>query len=443
MAQQRTSKASALTERVRRLYGISLYRNAAYLMLHSGSSALLGFVFWIMVARLYAAKDVGLASAAVSAATILALVANLGLGFGLIRFLATAGEKANSLINSCFTLGGLASVVAALIFLGGLSIWSPALLFLRQNPAFFVAFVAFTVAFNLIVLVGDVFVAERRASFTLANSLIHGLLRIPLAIILALAFHAFGIFVSWTVSMMAALLISVLVLLPRVRAGYRPRLIISRGPTSEMIRFSFANYIATLFLTASGSVLPIMVVNVLSAETNAYFYLAWAMGSALFAVTGATSLSLFAEGSHDEQTLSHNIRRTLKFTYLILVPAVLVVLALADRLLLLSGTAYSESATTLLRLLALSSLPLALNNIYLGIKRVEKKLGVILALTVLIAAATPGLSYVLLPHLGINGVGIAHLSIQGAIALGIMARWLRGPHLVPRLGTILLPTKES
>ena len=46
-------------EGLKSLYGVSLYRNAVYLMANSGITAILGFVFWV-VARLYPAEDAGL-----------------------------------------------------------------------------------------------------------------------------------------------------------------------------------------------------------------------------------------------------------------------------------------------------------------------------------------------------------------------------------------------
>lgn len=110
--------------------------------------------------------------------------------------------------------------------------------------------------------------------------------------------------------------------------------------------------------------------------------------------------------------------------FLILVPAVMLILVLADKLLLLFGGSYSESATTLLRILAISALPLAINVIYLAIKRVQMRLKLIIGLTAFVAIVTLGLSYLLLPQMGINGVGVAWLISQGVVALGIIANSL-------------------
>jgi O-antigen/teichoic acid export membrane protein len=138
----------------------------------------------------------------------------------------------------------------------------------------------------------------------------------------------------------------------------------------------------------------------------------------------AFSVSLFAEGSSDEQSLVSVTVSSLKLTFLILVPAVILVLAVADKLLLLFGSSYSESGTTLLRILALSALPIGINYIYLSMKRVEMKLALIIGLSAFIAVATLGLSYMLLPRMGISGVGIAWLSSHGVVAIGIAISFL-------------------
>jgi len=43
------------------LYGVSLYRNAVYLMVGSRITAILGLIFCVVAARLYPAEDVVLA----------------------------------------------------------------------------------------------------------------------------------------------------------------------------------------------------------------------------------------------------------------------------------------------------------------------------------------------------------------------------------------------
>lgn len=419
-------------ERLKQLWRIPLYSNAFYLMASNVAIALFNFIFWIMVARLYSADDVGLASATIAAMQLLAGISCLGLGFGLIRFLSHSGKNANSMLNSVFTIGTLVSIAVAFIFVGGLSFWSPALLFIRQNPIYLAAFVVFTICGTLSTLASSAFVAKRRGNFILARGLIFSLFKLPLPIVLASFFHSFGIFASWGVSLAVALLLSIFLFLPRAQPGYRPAITINRGIVNDIFHYSFINYLADLFWGLPGSILPIIVVNLLGAEPNAYFYIAWAVGSVFILISGGAGMSLFAEGSYDEERLAINVRRSLKMTFLILVPAVILVLLIADKILLLFGGSYAENATTLLRILTISALPLAINMIYINIKRVEKKLKVIMSLSAFVAVATLGLTYLLLPLMGINGVGIAWLISQGITALVVVASLLKRKKTIAR-----------
>lgn len=421
------SAAGVLTSKrgLNGLYGVSLYRNTLYLILNSGALAATGFFFWIVAARLYPVEAVGLASAAISAMGLLALISTLGLDYGLIRFMPGSSEKAGEIINSCFTVAVVISIALAFIFLAGLSIWSPALLPIRGHPVFFTAFVVFTVAATLNTFAQRSFIAERKAGWALSQGLIFGLLRFILLIILVTFFETFGIFASWGIAISLAVAIGVLIFLPRVEVGYRPFPMVRKEVINDLMHFSLANYAANLLWTIPGLILPLIVVNMLGAEKNAYFYIGWAVGSILIFIPTATSLSLFAEGSHAEEQLGQEVKKSLKFILLILIPAILILLLLGDKILLLFGEAYSQNATRLLWIVALSALPLSINQVYFSIRRVEKRMKGVIGLSACIAIVTLALSYILLPQMGIIGAGISWLIAQSLVAVVIVYRFWR------------------
>ncbi len=414
----------AFRERMRQRLRTPLYRNALYLIMASALTGVAGLVFWLLAARFYDAEDVGLASAAISAMQLLALFATLGLDYALIRFLPSAEKDSNALLNSCLTIGVLTSIIMALIFIAGLGVWSPALLFLRQDPVFLSAFVIFTASGTLYMLLNRAFVARRTAGFTLGQASIFNLLRLSLIMLLGSFFATFGIFASWGIGSAAAVIIGMLLFLPAVQAGYRPLPVIKRDLIGNMMRFSLANYVTALLWLAPTFILPVMVVNLVGAEPGAYFYIAWSICTVLSAIPVSISLSLFAEGSYNDEGLGRNIRRSLKFTGLIVIPAVLLIVLIGDRLLLVFGPSYADNATNLLRLLALSVVPLSLNHIYFGVKRVQMKMKGVVGMTALTAIATLALSWFLLPRMGISGAGVAWLSSQAAVASAVVLIWL-------------------
>jgi len=426
---------------LKELWGVRLYSNAFYLMANSVVTGLLGFVFWIVAARFYPPEDVGLASALIAAVGLLAGFTHLGLDVALVRYLARSGKDANSLINTVFTITILTSILGVAIFVAGLGYWSPALVFMWQSSLYLVAFILFVIIFNVSSLQDQIFIAERRAGYIVARNTIFGLLKLLMPILLAAYFHSFGIFASWGVSLVIAFLLGMFLFIPRARPDYKPFFAVSKKVVREIMQFSFVNYFAGFFWGATNLILPIMVLNVLGAESTAYFYIAWSVGGVCMLISSALSVSLFAEGSYDEGKLGLNIRRSLKLVFLTLVPAVILIVALADVLLLLFGGSYSESGATLLRIVAVTALPWSINLIYLAKLRVEKKLRVIIVLTAFTAVLGLGLAYFLLPRMGISGAGVAWLTTQVIIALAVTAGSLGGRRIISLVRTLVFREK--
>lgn len=104
--------------------------------------------------------------------------------------------------------------------------------------------------------------------------------------------------------------------------------------------------------------------------------------------------------------------QSLKFILILLIPSIILMIFLADKLLLIFGKAYSAEGTQLLMMLALSALPLSINSIYFSRKKVEKDMKPVTCFTGLIAALTLVLSYLLLPEFGLISAGISWLASQ-------------------------------
>lgn len=411
-------------DRMKEVIRVPLYSNALFLMGASVFSSLIGFVFWLVAARFYPDEAVGLASALISAMGLAVSFSKLGLELGLVRFLKRHSEDPKAIINTVFTVGLLASVAAALIFIAGLDLWSPALLFIRETPLYLFAFVFFCAVSSLNNLSDHSFIASRRSGFVVASGLIFGILKVILAIALASFLTSFSIFASWGIGMTAAVIISIFVLLPIAQRGYRFAVTIKKKILGDMLGYSFANYISMLLWGTPALIFPLMVVNLLGAEANAYFYIGWAVSNVIVMIPQSVTTSLLAEGSYDETNLKTHILRSLKIIFLLLVPAVVAVLLLADKLLWLFGTQYSASATELVRIMTLAVLPLAVNILYLNIKRVQKDLKMIVGMPAFIAVISIVLALILLPQIGFNGVGIAWLAAHACCAVVIVVNWL-------------------
>lgn len=388
--------------------------------------ALSGLVFWLVAARLYNADSVGLAAAAIASLTLLGVIANLGLGIGLIRFLPMAGpgDAQTHLINWCLSLTGFMSLVAAAIFLAGLPMWSTALMPLREQPAVLLAFVVFVVFWALHGLQGLIFIAFQRTEFILGKNLLHSLIRVGLVAALVVTFPDLGILYAWAAATIVVVIVVAISFVPRVYPLYRPYFSVLRPPPLSFLRFSLSNGLSTVIQILPATLLPILVVNLLGTWDNVYFYVVWSFGLLLITPSMAFSQSLFAEGSHDERGLARAVRRIALPLFAITGIAALVILAAGDKILLIYGRDYSENGAPLLRLMAIASIPAMISNVYLAVLRVRRETIRILVAVGLLSTSTLISAYVLLQHWGITGAGASWLIGQTAVASVALIHWL-------------------
>ena len=338
------------------------------------------------------------------------------------------------MINTCFTLSGLASMVIALIFLAGLEFWSPALLPVFQHPVFFASFIVFAIVWALNPLISCAFLAKRSTEFTFIQNAIAYLSKIVMIILLAPIFNsAFGIFASAGVATSVALLIAIFWFLPKVQQGYFPLCIVRRDVLNEISHYSGGNYIARIFLQSSPLVLSLMVINILGAEMSAYFYIAWSIVAILIVIPTSIFNSLFAEGSNEEETLQVNTKKSLKLFLLLLLPAILVVLVIADKVLLLFGQAYSQNGALLLRIIAVSIIPYSVNYLYITIARVKMDISGVIKVSAAIPCLTLGLCYFLMLNMGLPGIGLGWLAGQSIVATPVAAHLLWRYYSLPKL----------
>ena len=382
--------------------------------------SLLGYVFWLLVARIYTPTQVGLATALISSAGLVGTFSKLGLDFSLIRYLPMQKDKKGTL-DSSFTIVALFCLAVSLVFIVGLRFWSPKLSFVQTDPVLLAAFLVFTPLYSLTMLQHAAFVGLRSAKYSLFENALMGLAKLPLPLVF-LSVGLTGIVLSWGLSIVVGAGVALAVFLPRLVPGYSPRPTIHSDVVRSLARFSAGNYVADIADSLPGLLFPLIIVNVLTPDKNAYFFMAWMVSGVLSNIPLGTNTSLLAEGSYEPQDQRTNVVRTLKFTFALLIPSVIIVLLLAGPVLRILGPEYSRNAPQLLRLLALSSLPLAVVRLYVTRQRIRSKLAPVIIIYVVGAASVLTLSYLLLPVMGLNGIGVAWLTTQTASAF--VAGWL-------------------
>jgi len=395
----------------------SLFNNSIYLISSTIATALLGFIFWIVAARHYSAEEVGFGSTIVSLMMFLSYLTLLGFNISIIRYLPKSNRKSD-LINTTFTLifiTGLAVTTIALLTIG---LWSPKLLFLQENFHYSISFVIFTAVWALTIQMTSVFVAQRSSRFVLIKESVFGTTKIPIMMALTIS-GSLGIFLGWGIGALIGFVLGLIILI-KYLPGYSPHISLKWDILQDSFYFSFWNYIATIFNAMPGTLLPVIITNILDAETAAYFYMAWMIANILYAVPIQVSQSLFAEGANTPHMLRENLKKAIIFIYLSIIPAILFIFILGNYLLSLFGEQYAENGFLVLQLLAVAAVPYGMNLIFFSIERIRGSAKNVAFYYIVLALTTVLISGVLIKSIGLSGVGIAWI-VSNAIVLLIIS----------------------
>jgi O-antigen/teichoic acid export membrane protein len=403
-----------------------LYRNAYALMLGTAATSGLGLLYWALAARLYTPPDIGVNAAAISTMMFLSGIAQLNLSSALLRFIPRAGHATARLTSYAYLISLAAAVGVSAVFLLGYAAWAPAQRFLEDGP-FALWFLAATAMWCVFVLQDAVLTSLRQAIWVPIENTIFAILKIALLAAFAVALPRYGVFASWTIPVALSLLpVNLLIFRRLVPAHARA----TAGQAAlvepaQVARYVAGDYLGSLFSLASTMLLPALVLGLAGASGSAYFYAAWTIVYSLDLIASNMAASLTVEGAADQASLAAHARGALINIARLLVPLVLLVLAGAPFILRIYGASYAAEGAPLLRLLALGSLPKAINVLFYGLARVRRRVAEIALAQGAACALVLGLSYLLIPSHGIVGVGLAWLAGQTAVALVVSLARLR------------------
>ncbi len=389
-----------------------MVRNSMWLLLNTGLQAGLGFVFWILAAHVFTTPAVGRATSLLSATTLIAYVALLGIGTTLIRYLPTSDHR-NTLITAGLLLVGSFSALLALGYALAAPAFASSIAFLAHRTLFVVGFVFMGTATAINLVTDAVFIAFRRAGVNaLVDGGIGGVTRL-LLIPVAAGSGAYGLYCASVGGFAAAAIASIILIWTQLHV--RPRLGGAVAVMRPLLRFSGANYLGGVFTLAPAFVVPLIVLARLGASAAAYYYVAFQLANLVFAAGYAVSQSFLAEGAHGEEELRILTRRAARILAVLTLPACLVVAVGAPMLLDLFGPSYSRHGTDVLVLMALAAIPVAALNWLVTILRLVRQLVAVAVSNGVYAVVICGLTWALAPH-GLSLVGVAWLvgSLVGA-----------------------------
>ncbi|MFF4343621.1 lipopolysaccharide biosynthesis protein [Kitasatospora sp. NPDC001540] len=336
-----------------------VYRSSFFVLAATATTAALGFVFWVVVARYYTPSEVGLATSLISATTLISYLSMFGLNSTLVRFPADESARNGQLTLAVVLVAGISCVVGA-GYLLGLPLYGRKLMFVRDDPVAIAAFVLFCACASVNQLTKSIFVGSRMPQTNvLVDGLLQGAAKLALPVALA-GFGVFGVVGSTGGGYVVAALVALAVM--HRRLGWRPDFRTRGTRLREQFRFSLASYTSSLLNLLPQLVLPLIVLHHLGAAAAGYYYVAFQIAALLNAVSFSVGEALFAEASNDPSRFFVLLRRTAAIIAAVQVPAALAVALGSGLLLRLFGAGYAGQARSLLVAYAVGALAVALNT---------------------------------------------------------------------------------
>lgn len=389
-------------------------------------AAALGLAFWVLVARLVDADEVGVAAAAISAQTLLGLLTPLGIGTTLISELPHHDPARQRRLV-------LRSLLVVLVFstiVGGVVVALAPLLTgsLREalgEPIGAIAFILGVIAAGWSIVIDECCLGLRRSQVQVGRNLLAAGLRFPLTAVLLLGFgltESRVLQVVWVLP----LLLSVGVALWRLRLprGDRssPAL---RTDITTYVGFALRNHTLSLALAGASQMVPVVAGLTLASVANAEFAIAWLIATFVFLPPYLLTTALFAHGANmPTEEFRRSMERTLP-TALVLSGLLCVgAWVLGGPVLMIFGGQYATESWQILALLVPGGLWMVFKDHLVALWRTERrfKLATRLAagaLVLEVAGATIGAVLG-----GATGLCLGWLAAMG-LEVVLSAPWLR------------------
>ncbi|AKG53564.1 oligosaccharide repeat unit transporter [Dehalogenimonas sp. WBC-2] len=380
-----------------------------------------GFLFWIVATQTHSASDVGIATAVISAASLVVAISTFGFEYGLLRFFDQFKNIPRRLIESTVSFVLVSTFVFSFVFVIGMPLWAKGLQSSFYSPVMGLVFIILALVTSLHLLFHRIYIAVSRTEFTLLQSTIAGSVRFIPLFLIPVAFHG-SLTLSWIIGIGTSVFIGLVFIIPRFMGNRFIRFRIEKDVIGTIGAFSFKSGVGSFLNSATALIVPLLVVNILGTEQNAYFYMSWALANILVNIPVSSAWTVLAEGSRQVAIKQGVFRRELKLSILILVPLIIIVFLWGDKILSIFGSEYSFYGYDVLKLLAISSLPMTFNYLYLSTLAIDMKMKEVITFNAVITSISLVGSYALLPLIGLNGVGLSWLTAHCLVLIYILIR---------------------
>jgi O-antigen/teichoic acid export membrane protein len=392
--------------------------NAGSLIGTTAVTGLFGFAYWWIAARQYPPQAVGLASAAVSAMTLLGAICILGLGTLLIGELPRHPGQEASLISAALIIVGGVGAIGGIIFVLVAPLVSTAFLPFSANAGMILLFAAGVCLTAIINVLDAALIGLLKGTLQFWRNALFAVAKLVILLLASWWLVKGGeiVYGTWV----AGIALSLVPLIGMVvfKVGKSARSLLPDWTLIRKLRTAALEHHAlNLILQFPMTALPVLVTLLLSATVNAWFYVSWMISGLVFIASYALTTVLFAINAGQTAELMHKIRITLGLALITSLLCNALLLVGAPQILALFGHTYAQQASWCLRILGLGAFPMIITDHYMAVSRIHGKV-----LKAALPIATIGcVLELVIAALGAHVGGLVGLSIGWVIALCIQA----------------------
>jgi O-antigen/teichoic acid export membrane protein len=393
-------------------------------------NGVLGFIFWIVAARIYPEQTVGTASALMSAMYLIGNLSRLGLDYTLVIELPKETRPGLRSGMSTMSLLVVAIVGALLAFLFAVqnSFAVNATAILSQNAAIVFGFMVCCSLWGIGLVSEQILLLNHLGHYIVYKNMIFSVAKIA-ALVLLLPFtgREFGVLASIAVGIVLGMVTIWKALTSDM--AWQPELLQESvlRLTSSLAAPALKNFISATVVGLPNWLLPLIVVDRLGTGAAAHFYASWMIFIVVNNGPAALGNSLLVEGARRGNASFSLLCKAYKYMLIFVIPAIVFLLIGPQYILRVFGAAYTDDGSQLLRYLALAVIPYGFIHINFMKLRGDGRLGILIILSVLLSLCVLLGSFMLLPSRGLEVIGLVWLlmcSFIGALSfVPIAANW--------------------
>ncbi len=353
--------------------------------------------------------------------SLLGAVATVGLGTLLIREMPDNPGREHRMLSAALVLSGGIGVVLGALFVLLAPLISSGFAPLTADPLIWLSVILGTGLTAAGLNMDQALVGLLRTGLQLIRNIVAAggrLLLLLGAVLIGWKAGNAAMLGSWSFALALSMAVLALVAIRRrrLRGAFPPAWGILDFHRAAALRHHLLN----LAILVPGWVMPLITLTVLSASTNARFYLAWTLVGLASFIPAALTTALYASSSRDLSSLARNGRITLGLSLAAAALSATVLWLAGPWILAPLGASYAAAAAGPLPLLAMTLVPVAVKGHYVTVHRVRGTLNaaslvVGLAGLLEVAGATIGAHYGDL--VGLSAGLLAAMVIEATIML--------------------------